>query len=247
MPNPASLMTMRITSEPGLVSAVEAALANAVLSAVVDVSAPFYAIPGMSGRRYRLFINQLVRSLPDPAYLEVGSWAGSTLCSAISGNLLRAVAIDNWSEFGGPKEVFMQNVQRCVAPGAQVFFIEGDFRAVEYSKLGTFNIYLFDGPHERRDQYDGIALALPALSSEFVFIVDDWNWERVRAGTFAAIRDTGLSVVYAAEIRTTLNDSHPQNAFGDSDWHNGYYISVLRKPMDKPGEARIADVRVAAP
>lgn len=227
------LVTMQLGPELELVSAVRAALTNAVLSAVVDASAPFYAIPGMSGRRYRLFINQLVRSLPDPAYLEVGSWAGSTLCSAISGNLLRAVAIDNWSEFGGPKNTFMQNVQRCVTAGAQVFFIEGDFRTINYSNLGKFNIYLFDGPHEQCDQYDGVALALPALSNEFVFIVDDWNWERVREGTFAAIRDIGLSVVYAAEIRTTLDESHPENAFGDSDWHNGYYISVLQKPMGR--------------
>jgi hypothetical protein len=230
MPALASFTTVQIASTPGLALAVDAALANAVLNTVVDASAPFYAIPGMSGRRYRLFINQLVQSLPNPAYLEVGSWAGSTLCSAISGNVLRAVAIDNWSEFGGPKDIFMQNVERCVAPGAEVLFIEGDFRAVDYSSLGTFNIYLFDGPHEQRDQYDGLSLALPALSSEFVFIVDDWNWERVRTGTFAAIRDTRLSVVYAAEIRTSFDGSQPKNVFGDSDWHNGYYISVLRKP-----------------
>jgi hypothetical protein len=246
MANPAALTTMKVTSQPGLVAAVEAALATAVLSAEIDASAPFYAIAGMSGRRYRLFINRLVQSLPNPAYLEVGSWAGSTLCSAISGNSLHAVAIDNWSEFGGPKAAFMQNVQRCVSPGANVCFLEGDFRAVDYSSLGVFNIYLYDGPHEQIDQFDGIALALPALSAEFVFIVDDWNWDRVRAGTFAAIRDTGLSVVYAAEIRTTLDGSHPENAFGHSDWHNGYYISVLRKPEIGPGEHPTDDEPLAA-
>ena len=93
-----------------------------------------------------------------------------------------------------------------------------------------FNIYLFDGPHEERDQYDGLALAVPCLEKQFVFIVDDWNWERVRSGTFAAIQKCNLSVLFSAEIRTTLNNSHPAVAGKDSDWHNGYYIAVLEKP-----------------
>ena len=35
-------------------------------------------IDGMSGQKYRAFINNLVRSCPNPRYLEVGTWAGST-------------------------------------------------------------------------------------------------------------------------------------------------------------------------
>lgn len=231
MSSPASLTTICVSTGSSLRSHVETALADAILNPAQDLAAPFYGIPGMSGRRYRQFINHLVRITPSPAYLEVGSWAGSTLCSAIFGNTVRAVAIDNWSEFGGPKEAFHHNVQHCVTPDTQLSVVEGDFRQVDYASLDQFNIYLFDGPHERQDQYDGLALALPALTAEFVFIVDDWNWERVRSGTYAAIRETGLSVAYAAEIRTTLDDSHPDHAFGTSDWHNGYFISVLRKPM----------------
>ena len=231
----ADIQTTGIASSSQLAPAVIAALDNAILCARPDMSAPFYEIPGMSGRRYRRFINELVRSLPDPAYLEVGSWAGSTLCSAISGNVLRAVAIDNWSEFGGPKDAFTHNVHNSITAGTQVLFIEGDFRAVDYTALGVFNIYLFDGPHEPIDHYDGIARALPALAPEFVFIVDDWNWERVREGTLAAIRDTGLSVVYATEVRTTVTDNRLDAILEGSDWHNGYYIAVLRKPGQQPG------------
>ena len=64
------------------------------------------AIRGMSGKKYRTFINALVESLENPKYLEVGSWMGSTLCSAIHGNDVEAVAIDNWSQFGGPSDDF---------------------------------------------------------------------------------------------------------------------------------------------
>jgi hypothetical protein len=187
-------------------------------------------IPGMSGRRYRYLINHLIGALPNPAYLEVGSWAGSTLCSAINGNKVRATAIDNWSEFGGPRDQFLQNLQRFSTPAADMRLIESDFREVDYYSIGRFNVYLFDGPHTMRDHYDGLAVALPALEKQFIFIVDDWNWEPVRLGTFTAIHSLGLSFQYSLEIRTSLDGSEPNIKGSASDWHNGYMIAVLEQP-----------------
>ena len=65
---------------------------------------------GMSGRKYRYLINNLVEGLPDARYLEVGSWAGSTACSAIYGNNVKATCIDDWSHWGGPKQQFLENM-----------------------------------------------------------------------------------------------------------------------------------------
>jgi hypothetical protein len=61
-------------------------------------------IVGMSGQTYRSFINNLVESCPDARYLEIGSWQGSTAAAALYGNAAKCVCIDNWSQFGGPKE-----------------------------------------------------------------------------------------------------------------------------------------------
>jgi len=194
----------------------------------------FYAVEGMSGKKYRYFINNLVKSLGDTSYLEVGSWAGSTMSAAIHGNKVRAVAIDNWSTLGGPKDAFFENVRSFMTPEASVLVIEGDFRAVNYEDIGTFDIYLFDGPHEEKDQYDGLRLALSALGDEFVFIVDDWNWENVRNGTLKAIKECNLEVIFSAEIRTSLDNIQPSLAFKESDWHNGYFISVLSKTKLMP-------------
>ena len=41
-------------------------------------------------------------------------------------------------------------------------------------------------------------------------IVDDWNWKATRIGTLKAIRDLGLLVNAAIEIRTTSDDEHPE-------------------------------------
>jgi hypothetical protein len=107
-------------------------------------------------------------------------------------------------------------------------FIEKDFRSVDYTSLGHFNIYLFDGPHEELDQYDGIMVARPALDKSLVLIVDDWNGRQVRLGIFRAIRDSGYSISSSIEIRTTQDNTHPPVHGKNSDWHNGYFIAVLK-------------------
>lgn len=188
---------------------------------------------GMSGKKYRHFINNLISNIEDSRYLEVGCWKGSTSCAAIYGNNVKAYCIDNWAEFGGPKNIFYENIQRCTdeCDDIEIVFEEGDFRNIKYDDIGKYNIYLFDGPHRKEDQYDGLVIPQVALDDEFIFICDDWNWEPVRSGTFEAIANSNLEVLYAIEIRTTDDDSYPpeENTKQNSDWHNGYYISVLKK------------------
>jgi hypothetical protein len=185
---------------------------------------------GMSGRRYRNFVNMLVAGLPDARYLEIGSWAGSTLCAAIQGNAVRATAIDDWSQFGGPASLFLTNLARCRNPASRISFLEQDFRAVDYRAIGRFNVFLFDGPHETADQFEGLTLPMPALDDRFVLIVDDWNHAPARTGTRQAIKALGLRVDLSIELRTTLDGTHPEPHGEASDWHNGYFIAAMTKP-----------------
>jgi hypothetical protein len=186
-------------------------------------------IDGMSGQKYRAFINRLVRSCPNPRYLEVGSWTGSTAIAALSGNGASALCIDNWSQFGGPKDQFFQNIETILSEKIQFKFMECDFRSVDYESIGKFNIYLFDGPHEEADQYDGIVIAQPALTETFFLVVDDWNWREVRVGTLSALAASRCQLECSIELRTTLDGSHPSHSGKQSDWHNGYFIAVVRK------------------
>jgi hypothetical protein len=186
-------------------------------------------MPGMSGRKYRSLINNLVSTTPDARYLEIGSWAGSTACSAIWGNTVTATCIDNWSEFGGPKDAFHTNVKYCLTDEIKFDFIESDFRAVDYSSIGKFNIYMFDGPHSEQDQYDGVVIAQPALDDHYCLIVDDWNAQQVREGTERAIKDLNLTVHARMDIFSNQNNNHPIICKESSDWHNGYLIAVVSK------------------
>ena len=133
-------------------------------------------------------------------------------------------------KFDGPKDAFLANVAGCVSEHVAFGYIERDFRQVDYTTIGRFNIYLFDGPHSPQDHYDGVSLPLVALDETFFFIVDDWNWEGVRLGTAQALRSAGLTTLYSIEIRTTQDGSHAAACQQNSDWHNGYFIAVLQKP-----------------
>ena len=68
---------------------------------------------GMSGTKTRHFYNNLLNT-EDARYLEIGTWKGSSVCSAMCGNKAKVVCIDNWSEFGGPKAEFLVNFEKLV-------------------------------------------------------------------------------------------------------------------------------------
>ena len=74
-------------------------------------------------------------------------------------------------------------------------------------------------------------IADEALDDEYVLIVDDFNWSKVRKGTFDGIRDLGHKVISSIEIRTTEDDSHPQLSGKNSNCHNGYFIAVISKNL----------------
>ena len=184
---------------------------------------------GMSGRRYRHLINKLVELTPDARYLEIGSWAGSTACSAIYGNKCKTLCIDNWSQFGGPRTKFHQNINTYKTDDIDFSFIENNYEVVDYSQIGKYNVYLFDGPHEEHHQHAGITITQAALEDTYFLIVDDWNWKSVRDGTTNALKELNQTIVSSIIIRTTQNEMHPNPAGPDSDWHNGYFIAVVKK------------------
>jgi|TARA_B100000035_G_scaffold116028_1_gene98332 hypothetical protein len=190
---------------------------------------------GLSGRKYRSLINNLVQKIKDPSYLEIGTWLGSTACSAAFKNDLKITCIDNWSQilfhedFPDPEAVFKKNIEKYLSKNTNYTFINNDFRKINYESIGKHNIYLFDGPHHYEDHFEGVTIAQPALSEKYIFIVDDWNWDQVRDGTTAAIKHLKLNVISKLEIRTTHDGSNAL-AFGqNSDWHQGYCFFVIKK------------------
>lgn len=183
---------------------------------------------GMSGVEFRNFLNHLIAWTPDARYLEVGSWKGSTACSAMFGNKVKMTCIDNWSEHNG-KDAFVENTDKYKTDDIDLTLIEANFRDVDYSNLGKFNIYFFDGPHLFDDQYDGIVIAQPALDEEYVLIVDDYNSHHIQKATEKAIEDLKLIVLEKQVVLTSEDGSQPLPNCQESKWHNGVFMARVRK------------------
>jgi hypothetical protein len=181
---------------------------------------------GMSGKKYRALINSLIKLIPNPRYLEIGSYIGSTACAAISRNKLKATCVDNWSQFGGPKDAFLSNINACLINSQCEFqLIENDFRKVDYNNIGKFNVYMFDGPHEAIDQYEGVTMIQKALDDTYILIVDDYNHDLIRENTIKALSDLNSTILASIEVITPWHGLRMET----SDWHAGYFIAVIKK------------------
>ena len=170
-------------------------------------------------------------SMDDARYLEIGTWKGSSVCSAMCNNKATVVCIDNWSEFGGPKQEFLENFEKFKGEN-NARFIESDCFAVDITTLPKFNVYMFDGNHEEESHYKALVHFYDCMDDEFIFIVDDWNWKKVRDGARESFRKLNLEILYETEIRTTFDDTHPP--WGSNQqlaWHNGIFVAVIRKTV----------------
>lgn len=188
----------------------ESNLANGVLN-----------MEGLSGIKTKHFYNNLVNR-EGVRYLEIGTWKGSSVCSAMCGNKAKVLCIDNWSEFGGPKDEFLKNFNEYKGEN-DASFLESDSFNVDVSQLPKFNIYMYDGNHTRESHYRALMHYHECLDDIFVFVVDDWNVQHIRDGTYDAIRHLKLTILYEKEIFT------PENMTWQT-WWNGIYVAILQKP-----------------
>lgn len=195
---------------------------------VSKISQEIISMEGMTGTKTRHFYNNLL-SMKDARYLEIGTWKGSSVCSAMYKNNAIVTCIDNWSGFSGPKEEFLVNFNKYKGEN-NASFIESDCFKIDISSLSTsFNIYLYDGGHTEMEHYNALKYYYNCLDDIFIFIVDDWNWDGVRSGTLRSITDLKLEYLYKKEIRLTTDGSHTPGGICETTWHNGICVFVLKK------------------
>ena len=180
-----------------------------------------YFIDGMSGLAFRCFLHNLCE-FPNTRYLEIGCWKGSTLCAAMNDNNI-FLGIDNFSQFGNIRNEFYENFNKF--KGKNSHFIENDCFQLNLNLDYTFNVFFFDGDHTLEAHTKSLVYFYDFLDNEFVFIVDDWNWQFVREGTYKSIELCNLKIKYKKEILTDDN-TNDKNYF----W-NGVCIFILIKQV----------------
>jgi predicted O-methyltransferase YrrM len=140
------------------------------------------AVPGLARANNLALLNAAASCLqPDEAYVEVGTYHGTSLIAAMLDNDAEFVAIDNWSLGDGSREQLDRNLTRFSFAG-RAEIIEGDaFETLRSGRLAgrKVGVYYYDNGHEYEQQLDGMRLIEPYLLSPALVIVDDTDWERV--------------------------------------------------------------------
>jgi len=210
-----------------LVSHVCRSVANAYAESTT-LPADIVALEGMSGRKTRHLYNSLC-SIPGMRYLEVGSWKGSTLVSALYNNPeCRAYCVDNWSEFGGPRGEFHAVVNAHLR-NPQLTVLDKDCWTVTKADVPEpIDVFVYDGAHTYEDQRRAITHFAPFLAKHSVILVDDWmcHWADVQRGTLDGIHEAPLKVLLSIQI--PLVGTNQYHAASDTFW-NGCGIFVVER------------------
>lgn len=195
-------------------------------------------IEGMSGLKTRHLYNNIC-NLEGANYLEVGTWKGSSFISAIHGNKINCLAVDNWSEFSkynldgsiessSSKEKFLYNMNNfCNNKNYNFKEIDSFSLSREDMPFDTVDIYLYDGSHDYESHKKAITHFYDLLSDFCIIIIDDWrpdgDWEKVQRGTYDGILESGLIVHHKIE-RVTQQENG-----GALEYWNGVGVFVCER------------------
>jgi hypothetical protein len=168
----------------------------------------FY-IPKMSTCAIGGLINEGVRQMPsDHAFVNVGVWKGYTLFAGMAGNDDKVcIGVDNFTEFGDPKDAFCENFERYRS--LQHHFFEMGYRdyfVQEHQR--PIGFYIYDGEHSYENQLNGLQVAEPFFGENCIILIDDANYDEVQQGTadFIAHSQNHYEVIFS---QTTFCNAHP--------------------------------------
>ena len=172
----------------------------------------------MSGKITRHIYNNIL-SYVDARVLDIGPLSGITSCSGFYNNNAKITLIENFSSFGDQKQELLSNIEKYKDKNEITLFLEDCF-AIDKSKFQyKFNIFMYDGGHKVIDHYNALNYYYDVLDDVFIYIIENYNYEPVRIGTFGAITDLKLKIIHLHE-----NNKEYYEGF----W-NGIGVFVLRK------------------
>lgn len=182
---------------------------------------PLMQIPRMSTAAIAAVIDCAVRDMrEDEAFVNVGVWHGFSFLSGLMMNPEKlCIGIDNFSQFGGPKQEFLNRFN--IYKSSRHVFHDVDYEEY-FSKLhkGPIGVYLYDGDHSYHNQFNGLSVAEPYFGPDCLVLVDDTNDEEPRQATIDFIARSRNEYEIVFDARTHAN-MHPT-------WWNGLMI-VQRK------------------
>jgi len=177
-----------------------------------EMQAKLYEIlkmPRMSTFAIGAIINKCVSEMrSDCCFVNVGVWHGFTLLAGIVGNSgKRCIGVDDFSEFGGPREQFLKEFNKYKS-GAHSFYEMNYQSYFSRQHEGRIGLYFYDGEHNYGNQLEGLRTAEPFFSERCCVLVDDTNWKEPRQATLDFIAASRYKYRILLDQRTSAN-RHP--------------------------------------
>ena len=142
------------------------------------------------------------------SFVNVGVWHGFSFLAGISANPERkCVAVDNFSQFGGPKTEFLARFNKIKSPIHT--FHEMDYEEYFARKHdGPIGFYIYDGEHSYQNQMRGLEVAEPFFAEGCVIMVDDTNDPEPRQATLDFISKNSKRYEILFKY-STITNAHP--------------------------------------
>jgi hypothetical protein len=205
---------------------------NRLLGRLLD---PCSSVVGFTSIKVQRLLALAVSCLAEgECYLEVGTYQGKTLVSALLGNpQTQAYACDNFSEaWRDNTPATLEANLRQFRLESRVKFFNADFHAVmnERNIHRPVGVYLYDAAHDLANQIDAIRLAEPILADPALVIVDDWRFESdspsyAKAGTWSAIEESRNQWKLLYELPARWNGDRAM-------WWNGVAVFSFSRRKD---------------
>lgn len=192
---------------------------------------PCFDVAGMASVKKQFLLKIAFKCIdPGECYVEVGTYQGKSLISAVAGAEDRPVyACDNFSEFQSTNSLdrLYHNLKNYNLAG-KIRVFNSDFRTIMARNriAEPVGLYFYDGAHDEQSQYDAIRLIEPLLAAQAVVIVDDWRFapdsqSYARTGTLRAVQESKRSWEMLYELPARFNGDQAM-------WWNGVAIFSVR-------------------
>ena len=137
----------------------------------------------MSRPRVYGVLNAIVSCMePGELYVEVGTYQGGSLISALLGNEARAIGVDSFSEFQTTNnyQQTLSNLESFGVAGRVELVNSGfkEFFAAFPADL-KIQVYYYDGAHDYETQFNGMDAAWSYMTPGSIILVDDYFYPEV--------------------------------------------------------------------
>ena len=169
-------------------------------------------IESMSTYAMGHLINQVCKNLSsNQLYLNIGCWKGFSLISGMIDTSCEVIGVDDFSQFGGPREEFLKNFNKYQKENLHEFY-EEDYKIFFKNfekKNKKIDFYFYDGEHSYQNQFDNLIIAKKFFKKDTLILVDDINFSNVENATKDFIKKFKGEFEILKEAKTANNNCHP--------------------------------------